>query len=88
MLIELNGLSFHLVLRASKRRAGLVADIVDEAFMCEPRSRPALHWQDVTALIESYAGIKPTPRIERAIQRLFLSCASSFKTRPNTLVSS
>ena len=56
MVIDLNGLSFHLRISGD---TNLRAHIVDEAFLFEQKSAPVTSVACVMKLIEDYSGLKP-----------------------------
>lgn len=60
MLIELNGLSFHLRIATAGRIGIAEASIVDEAFQYPVMKRPVFGASCVYTLIEDYTGFKPT----------------------------
>jgi len=67
MVIELNGLSFHLRVSGD---VNLRAHIVDEAFMYEQMSAPVSSVACVMKLIEDYSGLKPGDDIAVKIAHL------------------
>lgn len=56
MVIELNGLSFHLRISGE---TSLRAHIVDEAFLYEQKSAPVEGVDCVLKLIEDFSGLRP-----------------------------
>lgn len=63
MLIELNGLHFHLRIASAGPAGASEASIVDEAFDYDIMKRPVVGPACVCKLIEDYTGFTPTPSI-------------------------
>lgn len=72
MLIELNGLSFHLDIVRGTGSDGMRARIVDEAFLMPPLERDIADPAGVIGLIVSYSGIVPDSALsERIVDRIW-----------------
>ncbi|MEM7059099.1 MAG: hypothetical protein AAF557_16055 [Pseudomonadota bacterium] len=63
MLIDLNGMQFHLNIQNQERTAGFKAEIVDEAFNFGVQREHVHDLDGVAAFVKRYSGIAPRSEV-------------------------
>lgn len=71
MLIDLNGMNYHLNVTPSTAPPGVRVALVDEAFQCAPRRATVDSLAALTRFIETCTGVMPPPEVTEAIARHF-----------------